>query len=127
MKNMLLGAAVGLVSLIASLPYAQADQSMGCQSADVIKTQADVGSAKHGGRALRLDGPDAAKFLDYLNNRIGDPTDYKGDTLIIGLYPDLGYVLIGFIINGCADQNNLVKLDADNFMRAYHATRGVSA
>ncbi|MBV9219438.1 MAG: hypothetical protein JO366_18830 [Methylobacteriaceae bacterium] len=126
MKNVLLGAAVGLVSLMAYLPNARADQSMGCQSAEVIKSQADIGSAKHGGRALRLDGPDAAKFLDYLNNRIGDPTDYKGDSLIIGLYPDLGYVLIGFIVNGCADQNNLVKLDADNFMRAYHAARGVS-
>jgi hypothetical protein len=125
MKNFILGAAFGLASLVAYLPAAQAEQTHDCQSADDIKQLAEIGSAKHGGTVLRLDGSDAADFLNFLNKRIGDPSDYKGDTLIIGLYPDLGYALISFVINGCADTNNLVKLDAENFMRAYRAARGV--
>src|SRR5262249_1097377 len=112
-------------ALVAYMPTAQADEAARCQSADDMKNQAEEGSAKHGGKALRLDGPHAAIFLDYLNNRIGDPTNYKGDTLIIGLYPDVGYVLVGFIVHGCADTRNLVKLDPESFVKAYRATRGV--
>src|SRR5581483_10877417 len=96
-----------------------------CQSAQEIKSEADEGSAKHGGLALRLDGPDAASFLDYLNTKIGDPTDYKADSLIVGIYPDLGYALVGFILNGCAEPD-LVKIDLGSFLRAYSAVTGVS-
>ncbi|MBV8567003.1 MAG: hypothetical protein JO163_15215 [Methylobacteriaceae bacterium] len=127
MKSLLLGAMLGLASLVSFAPASQAaTDANACQSVDFIKGQADAGSARHGGRAIRLDGVEAAGFLDYLNNRIGDPTDYKGDTLIIGFYPDLGYVLVGFVLNGCADQGTLVKLDPTSFMKAYEAARGTT-
>ncbi len=127
MKNVLLGAIFGLFALNAYVTAAQANEAneaTDCRSADEMKNQAEIGSAKHGGQALRLDGPPATVFLDYLNNHVGDPTDYKADTLIVGLYPDLGYALVGFIVNGCADQHIFVKLDPESFMRAYRAARG---
>jgi hypothetical protein len=125
MKYLLLGAMLGLVSLVSYSPVAQATETASCLSADDMKSQAETGSAKHGGKVLHLTGLEAATFLDVLNNQIGDRTDYKGDMLIIGLYPDLGYALVGFITKGCADQHSLVKLDPGSFMRAYSAARGV--
>ncbi len=125
MKRLLFGAMLGLAS-IASLPTARAAERPACQSADAVRSQAEVGSAQHGGAATRLDGVEAVVFLDYLNTKIGEPTDYKGDSLIIGFYPDLGYALVGFVVNGCADQKNLVKLDVESFLRAYRAARGVA-
>jgi hypothetical protein len=125
MKNVLIGAALGLAALVMYLPAAHADQTPTCQSADDMKNQVEMGSTKHGGKALRLDGPGAAIFLDYLNNRIGDPTDYRGETVIVGLYPDLGYVLVGFVVHGCADQQHVVKVDPGSFIRAYRAASGV--
>ena len=127
MKRFLLSAALGIAALVAHWPAAHADEGLKCMSAEDIQGQAEVGSVRHGGRSLRLDGADAALFLDYLNNRIGDPTDYKADTLIVGLYPDLGYVLVAFIVDGCADQRALVRLDPSSFVRAYRAARGVPA
>ena len=125
MRNILFVTALSLLAHTGYVPAAQADQKAQCQSADALKDEAELGSAKHGGRALRLDGPEAAIFLDYMNNQIGDQTDYKGETLIIGLYPDVGYVLIGFVVHGCADTQNLVKLDPGSFARAYRAANGV--
>src|SRR5260370_8131335 len=121
MNRLLLGATFGLATLVAYLPVAQAAETSSCLSAADLRTQAEIGSAKHGGKVLRLTGMEAAKFLDVLNNQIGDRTDYKGDMLIIGLYPDLGYALIAFIAKGCADQKNVVKLDPPSFIRAYSA------
>jgi hypothetical protein len=125
MRNILFATALGLLAHLGYVPAAQADQKAQCQSVDTMENQAELGSAKHGGRALRLEGPEAAIFLDYINNRIGDQTDYKGETLIIGLYPDVGYVLIGFIVHGCGDTQKLVKLDPVSFVRAYRAASGV--
>ncbi len=123
MKNLLLGALLGLAPLAMSVP---AGAAPACETADQLKSLADTGTAKHHGKALELSGQEAARFLDYLNTRIGDPTDYKGDSLVIGVYPDLGYVLVAFIVNGCADQKNLVRIDPESFKRAYQAAHGVA-
>ncbi len=126
MKSFLLGAVLGLAPLVASAPLQAATRPLACETADEVKSMADTGTAKHGGKAIRLEGPEAAVFLDYLNHHIGDPSNYKGDTLIVGTYPDLGYVLVAFVVNGCADQKNLVRIDPASFARAYQAAHGVA-
>jgi hypothetical protein len=126
MKSIVLAAtaaaAFGLAT-VGPLAPARATAASACQSADAVKVEAEAGTARHGGTAIRLDGIEAAGFVDYLNTRVGEPTDYRGESVIIGLYPDLGYALVGFVVHGCAD-TQLVKIDPESFLRAYKAARG---
>lgn len=126
MRTFLIGIAAGLAALAGSTMGAMA-AGPACQSITQVTNIAAVGTARHGGKVLNLDGRDAMRFVDYLNNHIGDPSLYRGDTLIIGLYPDLGYVLVGFATSGCVDQKNLIKLDPRSFIKAYTVARGVAA
>lgn len=72
---------------------------------------------------LTLTGEQARRFLDYLNTKVGEPTDYKGDALVLALAQD--HVTIFRGLGGCT-LPGAVAMDINSFMSAYKAAVGES-
>jgi hypothetical protein len=125
MKNVLLGTAFLLASLATSASLARAAEP-GCESTTEAQRRAEWASQQSGSSALRLDGDQAERFLDYLNNKIGRHTEYWGDGVIIGRYPALGYDSVAIVDDGCVDETKLIRLDPDMFEQAYQAAQSSS-
>lgn len=51
--------------------------------------------------AIRIDGPAALRVLDALNHT-GEPTAFRGETLIIRAVPEGGVVMFSIVRDGCA-------------------------
>ena len=89
---------------------------------------ADVKAAAEstGGAEVTLQGGEAKRFLAYLNTKIGEPTDYQGDAVVIRLIPgdaSTGRAMLVAATNGCMHEPALV-LSPAAFMLAYKAARG---
>jgi hypothetical protein len=122
MKHVLLGAAL----VLASVAVARAAEP-GCESTTDAQQRAEWASQRYGGgSAVRLDGDQAERFLNYLNNKVGRHTEYWGDGVIVGRYPALGYVSVAIVDDGCVDESKLIRLDPDTFDQAYQAAQNTS-
>ncbi|MBV8565234.1 MAG: hypothetical protein JO273_07260 [Methylobacteriaceae bacterium] len=122
MKSLVFATALAVVSIVGAAQTAKA-AAPGCVSTTDAQRRAEIGSQRYGGMALRLDGEDAERFLDYLNNKVGHHTEYWGEGVIIGRYPALGYDAVAIVEDGCVDEQKLIRLNPATTDLAYQAAR----
>ncbi len=122
MKSLLLGTTFALAGIIGSVSISKADEP-GCVPPSAALFRAQAMAQEAGGTAIRLDGDQAEKFLDYINDNVGRHTDYWGDGVIIERFPALGYDSVAVIDDSCVDETKLIRLDPETTDLAFQAAQ----
>jgi hypothetical protein len=120
MKSLLIGTTFVFLTIGGFAPLAKADEP-GCTPSSTALLRAQAASEDAGGTAIRLDGDQAEKFLDYINDNVGRHTDYWGDGVIIGRFPALGYDSVAIVDDGCVDETKLIRLNPATTDLAFQA------
>lgn len=74
-----------------------------CHPVAKLAAEANIDARMTGGIALTLEGVQALRFLEFANN-VSSRTDYRGDALIIRLYPgtmETGHAMVVLGSHGC--------------------------
>ena len=93
-----------------SMAYAQGD----CVPIAAAQVQSEMATQQAGGTAIALSGDQAERFFDYINDNIGQHTDYWGDGVLVTRFPALGYDAIAIVDDGCVDVSKSIRLNPED-------------
>lgn len=119
MIRRLLFAAILALAPIAAAFAEDAPAPAACTSADATIATVTPMATANGYTIVRLDGVRAARFMDYVNHNIGDPSDWHGRTVLI-LKPVDGPVK-ALVMDDCEESGQVFSLSPAAYILAIAA------
>ncbi len=89
MRRFLFTSLFAATAAIGCSPMAYAQRA--CVPVAAAQVQSEMATQQAGGTAIALSGDQAERFLDYINDNIGQHTEYWGDGVLVTRFPALGY------------------------------------
>jgi hypothetical protein len=120
MKHFLLTSLFAATAAIACSQIAYAQRA--CVPIAAAQVQSEMATQQAGGTAIALSGDQAERFLDHINDNIGQHTEYWGDGVLVTRFPALGYDAMAIVDHGCVDESKAIRLNpADTAAALQHA------
>jgi hypothetical protein len=112
MKHFLFTSLLAATAAIGCGPTAYAQRA--CVPVAAAQVQSEMATQRAGGTAIALSGNQAERFLDYINDNVGQHTDYWGDGVLVTRFPALGYDAMAIVDNGCVDESKAIRLNPED-------------
>ncbi len=112
MKHFLLMSLSVATATIVCSPMAYAQRA--CIPVAAAQVQSEMATQQTGGTAIALSGDQAERFLDYINDNIGQHTEYWGDGVLVTRFPALGYDAMAIVDDGCVDESKAIRLNPED-------------
>ncbi|HEY0145018.1 MAG: hypothetical protein WDN29_01720 [Methylovirgula sp.] len=120
MRRFLFTSLFAATAAIGCSPMAYAQRA--CVPVAAAQVQSEMATQQAGGTAIALSGDQAERFLDYINDNIGQHTEYWGDGVLVTRFPALGYDAMAIVDDGCVDESKAIRLNpADTAAALQHA------
>lgn len=112
MKRFLFTSLFAATAAIGFSPMAHAQRA--CIPVAAAQEQSEMATQQAGGTAIALSGDQAERFFDYINDNVGQHTDYWGDGVLVTRFPALGYDAMAIVDDGCVDESKAIRLNPED-------------